>query len=242
LKVVQPVPLSHTQSVYRFNDQSGRPDQVNECYPDFSPVDMRMRKCKILGGVRSRVGDGMRFWIIAVLLLAAVIAQAGKSSDSTSERIAKVELTLKAEHDIYRMSDTLQMETRLSNSGSKDVYIWEEDMCWNPARGLSMRITTSAGKYVQSPALLDCLPPPPAAGDAYQFVKISPHTFYGHVHRFKVSDLVDRPGEYTLFATFNRFLSAHFIAETFPREPISKLWTTDIPTITSNRIHIRVRP
>jgi len=140
----------------------------------------------------------MRLWIIAVLLLAAVIAQAGESSDSTSERITKVELTLKAEHDIYRMSDTLQMEIRLSNSGSKDVYIWEKDMCWNPARGLSMRITTSAGKYVQSPALLDCLRPPPAAGDAYQFVKISPRTFYGHVHRFKVSDLVDKPGEYTL--------------------------------------------
>jgi hypothetical protein len=179
---------------------------------------------------------------LPVLLLVAVIGQAGESSDSTSERITKVELTLKAEHDIYRMSDTLQMEIRLSNSGGKDVYIWEKDMCWNPARGLSVRITTSAGKYVQSPALLDCLQPPPAAGDAYQFVKISPRTFYGHVHRFKVSNLVDKPGEYTLFATFNSFLSAHFIAETFPREPISKLWTTDMPTITSNRIHIKVRP
>jgi hypothetical protein len=201
-----------------------------------------MRKCKILRGMRSMVGDGMRFCIIAVVLFAAVIPQAGESSDSTSERITKVELTLKAEHDIYRMSDTLQMETRLSNSGSKDVYIWEKDMCWNPARGLSMRITTSAGRYVQSPALLDCLRPPPVAGDVYQFVKIAPRTFYGHVHRFKVSDLVDKPGEYTVFATFNSFLSAHFIAETFQREPIGKLWTTDIPPITSNRIHIRVRP
>jgi len=184
----------------------------------------------------------MRFWIIAAVLLAAVIAQAGESSDSTSERITKVELTLKTERDIYRMSDTLQIETRLSNSGSKDVYIWEKDMCWNPARGLSMRITTSAGKDVQSPVLLDCLRPPPAAGDAYQFVKIAPRAFYGHVHRFKVSDLVDKPGEYTVFATFNSFLSAHFIAETLQREPISKLWTTDIPTITSNRIQIKVRP
>ena len=201
-----------------------------------------MRKCKILRGMRSVVGDGMRFCIIAALLFAAVIAEAGESSDSTSVGITKVELTLKTERDTYRMSDTLQMETRLSNSGSKDVYIWEEDMCWNPARGLSMRITTSAGKYVQSPALLDCLRPPPATGDVYQFVKIAPRTFYGNVHRFKVSDLVGRPGEYTLFATFNSFLSAHFIAETFPREPIGKLWTLDIPTVTSNRIHIKVRP
>jgi hypothetical protein len=37
------------------------------------------------------------------------------------------------------------------------VYVWEEDLCWNPARGLSMRITTAAGKDVQSPVLLDCL-------------------------------------------------------------------------------------
>jgi hypothetical protein len=49
-----------------------------------------MRKCEILG-VRSKVGDRMRLWIIAAVLLAAVIAQAGEPSDSTFERITKVD-------------------------------------------------------------------------------------------------------------------------------------------------------
>ena len=90
--------------------------------------------------------------------------------------------------------------------------------------------------------MLDCLPPPPRKGDVYQFVKIAPHAIYGFVHTFRVSELVNEPGEYNVLATFNSFLSAHLIAETFRNEPISSLWTVDMPTVASNRIRIKVRP
>ena len=29
------------------------------------------------------------------------------------------------------------METQLLNTGNEDVYIWNWDLCWNPARGLT---------------------------------------------------------------------------------------------------------
>jgi len=185
-----------------------------------------------------------RRWLLFlfVVTLQLAFAQSSPPLPDDTPTDSKLQLTIKTERNVLRMSDTLEMETRLTNLGNKDSYIWEQDMCWNPARGLSMRVMTSAGKDVQSPFLLDCLPPPPREGDAYQFAKIAPHAFYGKVHRFKVAELVNKPGEYTIHATFNSFLSAKFIAETLSHDPISKLWTVDMPAITSNRIQIRVKP
>ncbi len=184
-----------------------------------------------------------RRWLLFlfVVTLQLALAQSSSPIPDNTPTDSKLQLTIKTKRIILRMSDTLEMETRLTNWGNEDSYIWEEDMCWNPSRGLSMRVMTSAGKDVQSPVLLDCLPPPPREGDAYQFVRIAPHTFYGRVHRFKVAELVNKPGEYTVHATFGSFLSAKFIAETLSHDPISKLWTVDVPTITPNRIEISVR-
>jgi hypothetical protein len=51
---------------------------------------MWMGKCKILGAVRSTVGEGMKLSIIAAVLIATATVQAGEPSDSTFERITKV--------------------------------------------------------------------------------------------------------------------------------------------------------
>jgi hypothetical protein len=112
------------------------------------------------------------FFLLIVGPFELAFAQSTARTPNPTSAHSTLQLILNTEHDLYRISDTLQMETRLANFGDKDVYIWEQDMCWNPAHGLSMRITTSAEKDVQSPFLLDCLPPPPREGDVYQFVKI----------------------------------------------------------------------
>lgn len=153
-------------------------------------------------------------------------------------------LALKPDRNTYRMSDTLHLETRITNLGDKDVYLWQWDLCWNPARGLSMRIIGADGKDVQSPLLLDCVPPPPRQGDVFQFFKLSPERFYGLIEDFKISEMVSKPGEYDVYATFNSFLSSKWSAEFLEKDPISKLplWTMEQPTITSNRIHIVVKP
>jgi hypothetical protein len=112
-----------------------------------------------------------RRWLLFLFVVTLQLARAQSSPPIPDNTLtdSKLQLTIKTERNVLRMSDTLEMETRLTNWGNKDSYIWEEDMCWNPARGLSMRVMTSAGKDVQGPSLLDCLPPPPREGDAYQF-------------------------------------------------------------------------
>jgi hypothetical protein len=185
-------------------------------------------------------------WLVSLtvaILLASAATQSSKRSAEVTAAHSTLQLTLKTNQNVFRMSDTLRMETRLTNVGNEAVYIWESDLCWNPARGLSMRITGSDGTDVQSSFLLDCVPPPPRQGDVYQFIKLAPKAFYGHNEQFKVSDLVNGPGDYDVAVTFNSFLRADFIAKYYASDPISKLplWTMDSPTITSNRIHISVK-
>jgi hypothetical protein len=183
-------------------------------------------------------------WLVFAAMLLWTPTRGAKLAAGSDSGALPLELVLRADRKVYRMSDTLRLETQLRNIGEKDVYIWEWDMCWNPARGLSMRIIGADGKYVQSRVLLDCVPPPPRSGDPYQFVKLAPETFYGHAEGFKLSDLVNKPGEYDFFATFSSFLSSQWVAEGFGNDPISKLllWTMERPVITSKRIHITVNP
>jgi len=153
-----------------------------------------------------------------------------------------MDLTVSTDRQTYRMSETIKMKTRLLNTGNEDVYIWGWDLCWNPARGLSMYVKTPDGSAVHGDFLFDCVPPPPKEGNVYQFVKLAPGRFYGLADDIKVSDIVSKPGEYDIDVTYNSFISRSFIKEFLAHDPISKfpVWTMEEPTITAPRIHITV--
>jgi hypothetical protein len=153
-------------------------------------------------------------------------------------------LAIKADRKVYNLSDSLHLETRLTNVGKGDIYIREWDLCWNPARGLSMRIVDVQGNSVRGRALLDCIPPPPREEDVYQFIRLGPDRFYGVAEDFPISDLVNGPGEYDIAATFRSFLSSEWVGEFLGKDPIAKLplWTIEQPVLTSNRVHITVEP
>lgn len=79
-----------------------------------------------------------------------ILAQVVTSSGPAQPHSLPLELVLKADRNTYRMSDSLHLETRITNVGEEEIYIRESDLSWNPARGLSMRIIGADGKYVQA--------------------------------------------------------------------------------------------
>jgi len=179
-----------------------------------------------------------------VAAFSCVLARStGSAPGAPSTSSPQVELALKVDCDTYRLSDTLHLETRLTNVGQIDIYIWEWDLCWNPARGLTMRIVDAQGKDVQGRILLDCVPPPPRQGDVYQFIKLAQGNFYGRAEAFALSDLVNGPGEYDISAFFSGSLSRKWIAQYLGKDPIGNLplWTMDKHPLASNRIHITVK-
>ena len=179
--------------------------------------------------------------VIAAMTSAVVVAQVNKVEKPSAPPL---ELAVKTDRQAYRMSDKIRMETQLLNTGNEDVYIWDWDFCWNPARGLSMYLTTSDGSPAHGDFFFDCVPPPPKEGNVYAFIKLEPGRFYGVADEIKVTDVVSKPGEYDINVNYNSFVSRSFIKEFFKHDPISKLplWTMEQPTITAPRVHIVVRP
>jgi len=171
----------------------------------------------------------------------AVTAQVNKEDKPA---LSAIQLTVRTDKKTYRMSDKIRMETQLLNSGNEDVYIWEWDLCWNFARGLSMYFTMADGTPVQGNLLFDCVPPPPKEGNVYAFIKLEPGRFYGIADEIKLTDVVSKPGEYDISVTYNSSLSRSFIKEFFKHDPISTLpvWTMEQPTVKAPKVRIVVQP
>jgi len=180
-------------------------------------------------------------YLMIAAMTSAVVAQVNKAERPAAPSL---ELAVRTDQQTYRMSDKIRLETRLLNTGNEDVYIWEWDLCWNPARGLSMYFTTSDGSPAHGDFFFDCVPPPPKEGNVYAFIKLEPGRFYGVADEIKVTDVVSKPGEYDIGVTYNSFVSRSFIKESFKHDPIAKLplWTMEQPTITAPRVHIVVKP
>ena len=179
--------------------------------------------------------------LIVAAVTSAMAAQVNKTGKPTPPAL---ELTVRTDQQTYRMADKIRMETLLLNTGNEDVYIWGWDLCWNPARGLSMYLTTPDGSPVRGDFLFDCVPPPPKEGNVYAFIKLEPGRFYGVADEIKVTDVVGKPGEYDISVTYNSFVSRTFIKEFLKNDQISKLpvWTMEQPTVAAPSVHIVVKP
>ena len=186
----------------------------------------------------------MRIFVLLYLTIAAMTSAVGQSNTVPTPDRAALRLAVRTDRQIYRMSDKIKIETQLLNVGREDVYIWDWDLCWNPARGLSMYVTTPNGAAVHGNFLFDCLPPPPAEGHVYAFIKLEPGRFYGIADEVKVTDVVSKPGQYNIDVTYNSFISRSWINEFLSHDPIAKLplWTMEQPTIKAHLLRIVVQP
>lgn len=186
----------------------------------------------------------MRKLVLIYVALAAMAASAGQSNKGPTSDPPVLRLVVRADRQTYRMSDKIKMEIQLLNVGNEDVYIWDWDLCWNPARGMSMYVTTPDGVAVHGNLLFDCVPPPPSEGHVYAFIKLEPGRFYGIADEINVTDVVSKPGRYNIVVTYNSFLSRSFIKKFLSNDPIANLpvWTMEQPAIKAFRLHIVVQP
>ena len=177
--------------------------------------------------------------LIAAAMTSAAATQVNKEDKPASPAL---QLTVRTDEKTYRVSDKIRMEAQLLNTGNEDVYIWEWDLCWNFARGLSMYLTTVDGTPVRGDFLFDCVPPPPKESNVYSFIKLEPGRFYGIADEFKVTDVVSKPGEYDISVTYTSSLSRSFIKKFLKHDPISTLpvWTMEQPAIKAPKVRIVV--
>jgi hypothetical protein len=154
-----------------------------------------------------------------------------------------LKLSVDTDRSTYRIADTMMLRASLTNIGSADVYLWHWDLCWG-ASGLSMQIVhRSTGQPVQSQFLLDCVPPPPKKGDVYAFTRLHPGEFMGLEARFKLSDFVNKAGEYDVHVQFRSSLNDTQLNTYLSGDPIvgKYVWTRGDGVITAPVVRIAVK-
>lgn len=180
--------------------------------------------------------------LAGTLVTVALFAGQTATTDTVDQAKPALRLTVRVGQQSYRMSDTLALETQLTNVGSGPVFVDEWNLCWNFARGLVLRVIDAKGADVRTDFLPDCVPPPPRPGDVYRFIKINSGRFYGLLDKFPIKEIVNRPGEYDLDISFESSISADWVSQFLANDPISKLplWTMEKPVLRAARTHIKV--
>lgn len=190
------------------------------------------------------IGAGLLLASTAVTSFSLQISHKSSEVSARSENSLRLSLTIRAERQEYRMSDSVPVEVQLTNTGSRTLYLFD-DVCWNPGNFLTMHVFAPDGKEVSGKLefLRDCLPPPPSRNDTSRFFRLEPDTFYGVIEKFTVQELVPGPGDYEVVVYYEAALSGASITK-YGGEKIANLpiWTKDQPLLRSNRLHVTIKP
>jgi hypothetical protein len=187
---------------------------------------------------------------IAALLFALCVmaphAQDGAAMPASVPGVGSLylELGVTAPRQTYRIKDKVRLEVRLRSTGNRDLYLFD-DICWNPGNLLNVHVFNPVGKEVsgKSDFLRDCLPPPPPkTDDISRFRLLKPGAAYEVTEDFSIRELVPKPGDFDVLVAYHSGISAKWIRE-YGGEKIASLpvWTSELPTVASNRIHIVAR-
>ena len=184
--------------------------------------------------------------VVCVLMagLSLCSAQERSHSASTDDSSMRLSLTIRAERQVYSLSDSVPLEVQLTNTGSSTLYLYD-DVCFNPGNFLTLDVFTTSGKEVSVPItyLRDCLPPAPRRNDTSGFFRLERQSFYGIIETYAVRELVAEPGEYDVVVHYEAALSKNWIAK-YGGAKIADLpvWTRERPVLASNRLRIIVKP
>jgi hypothetical protein len=124
-----------------------------------------------------------RFAFLLPIAMAACQSAPVQPERAANQPGVPLQLTVRTDRQTYRISDNLRLETQLLNTGEEDIYIWNWDLCWNFARGLSIYLIAPNGSAAHGDFLFDCVPPPPRKGDVYEFFKTGVRQF-PRAHRY----------------------------------------------------------
>jgi hypothetical protein len=181
-------------------------------------------------------------WPIFLVVLAVSPALSTQLTTPSGE-LPRRQLTLSvlAMRQVYRLGDKIEFESRLTNTGKVDVYLFD-DVCAGFADGLSLSVYDSTGKEVPRVSdayrgfFPDCIPPPPKPGDMSQFLRLPLGHFYGHTISLKIQDFAKKPGEYDFVFEYHPSISVSWLAESgFPKV---SFWTAEDEPV---KCHVHVK-
>jgi hypothetical protein len=141
-------------------------------------------------------------------------------------------VNIKTDKSVYRVADTLFLETAIENAGKEKVGLYG-DLSWGMSSSLSLWIRDSKGKDVEPSFLDDELTPPPTSRD--QFFYLQPGHFFGVRRNDSIPSLnIAKPGKYTLMVHYHSPIPKDF---SFGMD----IWSREDESVESSPIVIEIR-
>jgi hypothetical protein len=150
---------------------------------------------------------GLVLGFVVSLTSQAAGAKKHEASVTNNQNVSGLEVSVISRKSRYKVTDQIQLDVMLSNSGKEAVYIFGT-LDWGYSASFVLHISDASGKDVQPRGFFDD-PTFTSPDDKSAFVKLLPHHFLG-TNFFSPLDVLnlDRPGRYAIYVEYQSPFSA----------------------------------
>jgi hypothetical protein len=173
----------------------------------------------------------MNRFVFALLIPLSCSLAASQAADLQPE----LSVTLRSIKSSYRITEEIQLEVQLLNSGYGSFLI-RRPLGWGYGR-TDIGVFDSKGKQVITTVLADELPPPPSEED---FLKLGPNEFFGVRVEEPTTNFVNAPGTYEFVVNYTSHVSEEWVRDHL-KFPLP-FWSRGRGTVQSNRVRIVITP
>lgn len=175
---------------------------------------------------------GLVLGFVVNLTSQATDAKENEASVTNNQNVSGLEVSIISRKGRYKVTDQIQLDVMLSNSGKEVVYIFGT-LDWGYSGSLVLHIRDASGKNVQPRGFFDD-PTFTSADDKSAFVKLLPHHFLG-TNFFSPLDVLnlDRPGRYAIYVEYQSPFSATDVR-------LNPFWGKENGRIKSNVVNVEI--
>jgi hypothetical protein len=175
---------------------------------------------------------GLVLGFVVSLTSQVVSAKEHQASVTNKQNVSGLEVSIIARKGRYKLTDQIQLDVMLSNSGKEAVYIFGT-LDWGYSASFILHIRDASGREVQPRGFFDD-PTFTSPDDKSGFVKLLPHHFLG-TYFFSPLDVLnlDRPGRYAMYVEYQSPFSATDVQ-------LKPFWSKENGRIKSNIVNVEI--
>jgi len=155
-----------------------------------------------------------------------------EASVTDNQNVRGLEVSIISRKSRYKVTDQIQLDVMLSNSGKETVDVFGT-LDWGYSASFVLHIRDASGKEVKPRGFFDD-PTFTSPDDKSAFVKLLPHHFLG-TNFFSPLDVlnIDRPGRYAIYVEYQSPFSATDVQ-------INPFWGKENGRIKSNVVNVDI--